>query len=297
MPCVKSGVTQVLCHRVGHAGAAVYDAGRYGAGTFIGADMKTGNFLVIVTLLAVGFPAAAQDARTIVQQSRDRINAATIQSRSRWIVAAKNGSTTERLIDQYSKDDASGASRVVIEFKQPAGVAGTRFLTLENKDGGNSQWIFLPSLGKVRRVAASEGSGSFMGTDLSYDDISSADREAGLDVHTLLREENYNGKPCYVIESRPKNSSYQYSKMVQWIDKGTKVNYKVELYDNKGAHIKTLEILELKDVQGYLSPVKTRMTTHGSGTSTTINIEILRYDGAIPEPVFTTRYLETGNPR
>jgi outer membrane lipoprotein-sorting protein len=260
--------------------------------------MKKGNLLALIALLAgFGFSAAAQDAQNIVQQSRDRINAATIQSRSRWIVTAKNGSTTERLIDQYSKDDASGASRIVIEFKQPQGVAGTRFLTLENKDGGNNQWIFLPSLGKVRRIAAGEGSGSFMGTDLSYDDISSLSREADLDTHTLVREETYNGKPCYVIESRPRNSSYQYSKMVQWIDKAAKVNYKIELYDKKGAHIKTLETLELKDVQGYLSSVKTRMTSHGSGTSTTINVEILRYNEPIPEPVFTTRYLETGNPR
>jgi outer membrane lipoprotein-sorting protein len=261
--------------------------------------MKTKICLVLLAgcFFSAAFPATAQDGRTIVQQSRDRINAATIQSRSRWIISAKNGSTTERLIDQYSKDDPSGSSRIVIEFKQPANVAGTRFLTLENKDGSNNQWIFLPSLGKVRRVAASEGSGSFMGTDLSYDDISSADREADLDTHTLLREENYNGKACYVIESRPKNSSYQYSKMVQWIDKANKVNYKVELYDKKGVHVKTLEILEFKDVQGYLSPVKTRMSTLGNGTTTTINVEILRYDAAIPEPVFTAAYLETGKAR
>ncbi|MDR1308133.1 MAG: outer membrane lipoprotein-sorting protein [Treponema sp.] len=260
--------------------------------------MKTKHVLAVLALLA-GFvvSAAAQDARAIVQQSRDRIDAATIQSRSRWVIAAKNGSTTERLIDQYSKDDPDGASRIMIEFKQPAGVAGTRFLTLENKNGSNNQWIFLPSLGKVRRIAASEGSGSFMGTDLSYDDISSADREPDLDTHTLVREENYNGKACYVIESRPRDSSYQYSKMVQWIDKANKVNYKIELYDKKGAHIKTLETLEFKNVQGYLSPVKTRMMTLGSGTSTTINVEILRYGEPVPEPVFTTRYLETGNPR
>jgi outer membrane lipoprotein-sorting protein len=260
--------------------------------------MKKRNVLAALGLVA-GFvvSAAAQDARTIVQQSRDRIDAATIQSRSRWVIAAKNGSTTERLIDQYSKDDPAGASRIVIEFKQPANVAGTRFLTLENKDGSNNQWIFLPSLGKVRRVAASEGSGNFMGTDLSYDDISSADRDVDLDTHTLVREETYNGKACYVIESRPRSGSYQYSKMVQWIDKAGKVNYKIELHDKRGAHVKTLEILELKDIQGYLSPVKTRMTTHGNGTSTTINVEILRYNQNIPEPVFTTRYLETGNAR
>ncbi|MDR2211537.1 MAG: outer membrane lipoprotein-sorting protein [Spirochaetaceae bacterium] len=251
---------------------------------------------VLWTLMGGTFCAHSQDALTIVRQSRDRITAATTLSRSRLVITAKNGSTTERLINQYSKDSSSGNSRMIIEFIQPAAVAGTRFLTIE-EGTANNQWIFLPSLGKTRRIAASEGSGSFMGTDLSYDDISSNDRDPNLDTHVILREETYNGKPCYVIESRPKNSSYQYSKMVQWIEKSNSVNHKVELYDKRGVHVKTLEILELRDVQGRLSPIKTRMTTIEKGTNTTITVENLRYDQDIPEPVFSTSYLETGKVR
>jgi len=85
--------------------------------------------------------------------------------------------------------------------------------------------------------------------------------------------------------------------MVQWIDKANWVNYKIELYDKRGTHIKTLEILELRDIQGKLSPVKTRMTTVSAGTNTVINVEILRYDQSIPDAVFSTAYLETGRAR
>jgi outer membrane lipoprotein-sorting protein len=243
-------------------------------------------------LLAVSF-AGAQDAASIVQASRDRIKADTISTRSKMVITAKNGSTTERLIDQYSKDGPSG-SRTVVVFQSPANVKNTRFLTMEKAGGADDQWIFLPSLGKVRRIAAGEGSGSFVGTDLSYDDISSADRDASLDVHSLLREEALNGKACYVIQSTPRDASYQYSKMVQWIGKDDKVMYKVELYDKKGAHVKTLEILELKNVQGRLSPVKSRMSTIAAGTNTTISVDILKYDDLIPEQVFTPAFLETG---
>ena len=240
--------------------------------------------------------AAAQDAAAIVRQSRNRITAATTQTRSRWVITARNGSVTERLIDQYSKDDAAGNGRTMIVFQQPASVAGTRFLSMDTGRGGSNQWIFLPSLGKSRRIAASEGSGSFMATDFSYDDISSADRDADLDTHRILREENLAGRACYVIESRPKDTSYQYSRMVQWIDRSNNVTWRIDLYDRRGDHVKTLEILELRDVQGRLSPVRTRMTTVGGG-NTTINTEILRYDEAIPESVFTVNYLETGRAR
>jgi outer membrane lipoprotein-sorting protein len=168
---------------------------------------------------------------------------------------------------------------------------------MENPGAADDRWIFLPSLGKVRRVAASEGSGSFMGTDLSYDDISSATRDADLDSHRLLREESLNGSACYVIESVPRDSSYQYSKMVQWIDKETRVTMKIELYDKKPVLAKVLEISSLKDVQGRLSPMVTTMSTLGAGTSTTITVNIIKYDDPIPDSVFTTSYLETGRRR
>ncbi|MDR1250175.1 MAG: outer membrane lipoprotein-sorting protein [Treponema sp.] len=263
------------------------------------------NAFLAVMLLGIAAVASAQtadasaSAEAIVDKSRNRISADTILTRSRMSVAAKNGSVSNRVIDQYSKDGPKGENRVVVEFKHssnPANIINTRFLTIENQGGKDEQWIFLPSLKTVRRIAASEGSGSFVGTDLSYSDISSATRSPGLDTHRILREEEYRGNPCYVIESTPRDRSYQYSKMIQWIDKDNSVNYKIELYDNRGTHVKTLEILELKDVQGRLSPMVTKMSTLIDGTFTTINVDRLEYNSVIPESVFTPRYLETGRP-
>ena len=239
----------------------------------------------------------AQDVTAIVQRSRDRIQAETTSTRSRMVITARSGSTSERVIDQYSKDDANGNSRTVIVFQSPSSVAGTRFLTIENAARANDQWIFLPSAGRVRRIAAAEGSGSFIGTDFSYDDIASVNRRTDLDNHRLVREETLNGRACYVIESVPKDSSYQYSRMIIWIDKENFVNHRAELYDRRGNQVKLLEILELRDFQGRLTPVQTRMTTIAAGTSTTLISEIVRYDDNIPEIVFTTEFLETGRTR
>jgi len=255
------------------------------------------NKVIFFTLLAgAALALYAQDAEAIVRSSRDRIKADTVSTRSRMVIQAKGGSTTERLIDQYSKDGPKG-KRAVIVFQKPETVAGTRFLTMENEGGADDRWIFLPGLGKVRRVAASEGSGSFVGTDFSYDDISSASRNSGLDAHTLLREENLDGVACYVIQSTPKDNSYQYSKMIQWIAKDTKIIMKIELYDKKNTLVKVAEMSGLKEVQGRLTPTVTKMTTLAAGTSTTIFMDIIKYDDPIPDSVFTTAYLETGRTR
>ena len=245
------------------------------------------------------FSLQAQDAAnalSIVRASRDRITAETTSSRSRMLLQDRNGSVSERLIDQYSKDGPRG-HRTVIVFQEPASVRGVRFLTMENPGGADDRWIYLPALGgEPTRIGAADGSRSFQGTDFSNDDISSASRNADLDNHTLLREENLNGRACYVIQSIPKDSSYQYSKMIQWIDKSNMVTMKVELYNRAGTLIKLLEILRLQEVQGRLSIMSTKMTTLADNTSTTINVERMVYNDPIPETVFTTQFLRTGRP-
>ena len=253
-------------------------------------------FLTVSLTLYAQNTGSSEDPLSIVRSSRDRIKADTVSTRSRMVIRAKNGTTTERLIDQYSKDGPKG-NRTMIVFQRPETVAGTRFLTMENDGGAEDRWIFLPSLGKVRRVAASEGSGSFMGTDFSYDDISSASRNADLDTHTLLREEALDGSVCYVIQSVPKDNSYQYSKILMWVTKDTRITAKIELYDKKNTLVKIVEMGGLKDVQGRLTTTEIKLTTVAAGTSTTIYTDLIKYDDPIPESVFTTAYLETGRAR
>jgi outer membrane lipoprotein-sorting protein len=252
--------------------------------------------IFIALLAGMAFALYAQDAQAIVRESRDTIKADTVSTRSRMVIQAKGGSTSERLIDQYSKDGPKG-KRTVIVFQRPETVAGTRFLTMENPGSADDRWIYLPGVGKVRRMAASEGSGSFVGTDFSYDDIASTSRGVDLDAHPLLREENLDGSACYVIQSVPKDNSYQYSKMILWIAKDSKLTLKIELYDRRDTLVKVAEMSGLKEVQGRLSTTITKMTTLAAGTSTTIYMDIIKYDDPIPEAVFTTAYLETGRTR
>jgi hypothetical protein len=212
------------------------------------------------------------------------------------VITARNGSTTERVIDQYSKDGPNG-SRTVIVFQSPATVAGSRFLTMDNASGGEDRWIFLPSLGRIRRIAASESGSNFMGTDFSYDDMSAMDRDIALDTHSILREEELNGVICYVIQSIPRDSSFAYSKTITWVGKNNNLVYKSEMYDRRGTLAKIMEMSGYREVQGRQTPMQTKLSTVAAGTFTTIFMDIIKYDDPIPEGIFTTSYLETGRVR
>ena len=246
--------------------------------------------LLLCGAVSLYAPAAfAQDAVSILSAAKNRIETETISSRSRMVITARNGSTRELLIDQFSKDGPNGA-RTVIEFLHPANVAGTRFLNMDNAAGGTDQWMYLPGLGRAQRIEAAENRGNFMGTDFSFNDISLMDRDVSLDNHSLLREEMLNGRLCYVVQSLPK-SSYQYSRTLTWVDKERYIIYKAEMHNSNGAQ-KIIEMSDFRDIQGHLSPMQTKISTVAAGTSTTIFMEILRYNAPIPDAVFSPAYLE-----
>jgi hypothetical protein len=100
-----------------------------------------------------------------------------------------------------------------------------------------------------------------------------------------------------VIQSTPRAGDYQYSKTVSWIDKANYRIYKSELYDKRGTLVKVMEMSGYKTVQGHDTPAQTKVFTVTAGTSTTIYMDIIKYDDPIPEGVFTTAYLETGRVR
>jgi outer membrane lipoprotein-sorting protein len=255
---------------------------------------------VFFALLPLAFGAAVHaqtpDADTIIQRARNRSSAATTLTRMRMVVTDKKGSSTELALVQAEKKDAAGNNQTVIEFEKPATFAGARFLSVENKGRENEQRIKLKGQSSSRRIQGAEGSKSFMGTDLSNDDIASTRRAQSLDTHKAAGSETLNGRPCWIIESRPKDPKYQYSLMKQWIDQETYLTWKVEMYNAKGKHIKTLEVLKTAMQGDVLTIMQYRMTTLAENTSTTMHIDKIVYNAPIDDAVFTESFLRSGRP-
>ncbi len=251
---------------------------------------------VLFAILAVitAAPAWTLTGAEIIERVKDRGGTPTTQARIKMVIQEKDGTPAERLLDQYSLNP-SGARKSILIFQKPASVQRTRFLTMENKGRDDDRWIYLPALGRVRRIAGSEGSSSFMGSDFSYDDLSSRDVER--DEHTLLREEALDGAECYVIESKPRKAGdWQYVRSVSWIGKETFVLMKAEMYDENARMIKRLTASNVEKVDGVWTARLLRMEDVIKGGFTTIEFTIVQHGKSIPAGVFTTKFLETGKP-
>ncbi len=134
--------------------------------------------------------------------------------------------------------------KMVLFTMYPPDAKGAGFMrwAYVSESGKNAeQWIYLPVLRKIRRVSVRDLADSFLGSDLTYGDISYRDVKA--DDHKLIRiDKDKNGQEYFVIASTPKDSDYQYSKRISWYSRASNANecvkVRVDYYDRKEVFLK-----------------------------------------------------------
>jgi outer membrane lipoprotein-sorting protein len=187
------------------------------------------------------------------------------------------------------KDDGDKSMTI---FDSPKDVKGTAFLNYTHKQGDDDQWLYLPALKRVKRISSRNKSGSFMGSEFSYEDISSQEVEKY--TYKWLRDENYKGNDCFVSERYPvdrKNSGY--SRQVTWLDKQEYRVWKVEYYDRKNMHLKTLTMRNHQLFVGkFWRALELHMVNHQTGKSTLLQFSNYEFDVGLTEPDFNKNSLK-----
>ena len=171
-------------------------------------------------------------------------------------------------------------------FDQPRDVQGTALLTHAHINTQDDQWLYLPALKRVKRISASRRSGSFMGSEFSYEDMSSPEVEEY--TYKYLGDEACGELTCTVIEQFPLDEKSGYSRKVIWQDTGELRTWKMELYDRRGSHLKTLT---LSGYQQYLDQYwradEQIMVNHLTGASTVLRWADFRFRTNLDEDEFT----------
>jgi outer membrane lipoprotein-sorting protein len=200
----------------------------------------------------------------------------------------KDGSVRERRLASFAKRYPGGERKSLIVFSSPADVKGTSFLSWTSKGKDDMQWLYLPSIGKVRQIGASDKGRSFLGSDFSYYDMASKDVDDL--VYAFVKEEDLEGAPCYVIESRPGRVKV-YGRVVSWIRKDNFLPVKMDICDMDGRYLKQGLFGKIQSVSGI--PTATHLEMRAKdGSSTTIDLSSVRYDMGIPDSVFTQRGMQ-----
>ena len=238
--------------------------------------------------------AAEMTAQQIVDKSLER-NSFGFQNALAQVtltLVSKRGSERVRKIEIRSIERDS-LGRSLVRFRAPADVAGTGFLVIEQKDADDDQYLYLPALGKVKRITGSQRNQRFMGTDLTYADMES--RNLKNSVLSRLADEKLGGNDTFVIDAVPKDSSdSQYSRTRSWIHKASYVPLKVEFYDKREKLLKTLKVRKLSKKQGNWVSMDSLIENVQKKTKTVMKIDDINFDVKLNDAEFSQRALTNG---
>ncbi len=189
------------------------------------------------------------------------------QAELQMILRNRHGQESHRELRSRLLEVEGDGDKLLVIFDRPRDVKGTAFLTYSHKSGPDDQWLYLPALKRVKRIASNNKSGPFMGSEFSYEDLASQEVEKY--TYRYLRDESLQGLVCFVVERIPVDESSGYTRQLVWFGKLEYRPEKIEYYDRKNELLKTLTFLGYRQyLERYWRPDEMFMENHQTGKST-----------------------------
>jgi hypothetical protein len=195
------------------------------------------------------------------------------------------------------KSATSGSGdRVLIRFTYPNDIKGTAFLVWEHPEGEDERFLYLPALGRTRRIAGAESQDSFVGSDFTYEDISG--RELDDYTYSMVEQDatwtapDGQRVPAWRIESRAKDAQARFPRVVSTIRKDNFVIVHADIHNRRDERQKVYDVRRLEPVQSIWTLSEIVMTNTAEQTHTELVVKSARYNTGLTEADFSRRELE-----
>jgi hypothetical protein len=256
--------------------------------------------LIFISLLTETPAEASSAARAIMEQVDARDDGDNQTADLEMILIDHKGNERKRAIKLFSKDKGKDTLRLQF-FLAPADVKDTGFLTYDFYGGerDDDQWLYLPDLRKTKRIATSDKSSSFMGSDFSYADMTR--RVLDEWIYKLLKEDEVDGQKVWLIEALPVSQTvedrYGYKKSIVYVRQDNHMVVRAIHVLKSGNKVKYMEVKKLDRVDGIWVALETWMkTTRNKRTlhRTILTMDNIKYNQDLDESFFSVRQLEKG---
>jgi len=267
---------------------------------------NTINFIILTMLLSGVFYPAKKVLALSGREIMEKVNARDVGDRytgeREMILIDKKGKKRIRKLKTFGGKKGKDTLSLMF-FLSPADVKNTGFLTYDYKESGkdDDQWLFLPALRKTKRIAAGDKSGSFMGSDLNYSDMTTPD--INLYDYTLMKETEVRGEKVWQIKAVPKSKDEAkksgYSKSVIFIRQDNYVMIRAVRWVHKKRQNKYIDVKKLEKIDGIW--VSTEMHVKTKTGKKTLHKTILKENNIrfnqdeVNADLFTVRRLEKGS--
>ena len=203
-----------------------------------------------------------------------------------------------RLSGYRGVEKGERADRLLVRFLFPNDIKGTGFLVLEHPGADDERFLYLPALGRVRRIAGEEKQDSFVGSDFTYEDIGGRAltdyRYAILDSAASWTDPGGKAWSAWTLESRAIDPNATYPRVVSTVLKETFVIVAARNFNPRNDIVKTFEVRKLEQVTGIWTAVEMVMQNLRDRTRTEMSVTRVDYNTGLKEADFTRRTLEQG---
>ncbi len=229
----------------------------------------------------------AQTGLEIAEQVDNRKTPKDMTADLSMVLTNKKGNTRTSKIHSVTID---GGKKQIIWFLAPADDKGVSFLKIEHNDKDDEMRMWLPAFKKIRRISAKKKGDSFMGSDMSYEDMSN--RELFENTYKRLEDEIVEETECYVIEVVPNPEvKSNYSRHKTWIEKARFIPLKEESYDRKGK-LKKTKTFSYADIKDYVTPTEIYVEDVQKNHNTRLVFDNIKLDSGIKDNVFHEKNLK-----
>jgi len=187
-------------------------------------------------------------------------------SKTKMILINASGQKSVRDLLMKTLEGKNG-DKTISTFLSPADIKGTKVLGHEHVGRDDDQWLYLPALKRVKRIASRNKSGSFVGSEFSYEDIGNQNYQKYTykgDPETVT----FKGMKCYKGARIPKDKNSGYTKQISWVDTKNFLIRKIEYYDRKRTLLKTAVFSDYKKINGIWRVGKIEMKNHQNDKAT-----------------------------
>ena len=265
----------------------------------------------ILTLVLLGLSvtprAQSPTAESVARQVQDRDTGRDSRGQMRMRLFDRQGRMRERALTLLALRGGKGAGtpdgdRLLLHFTYPNDIRGTGFLVWEHPSADDERFLFLPSLGRVRRIAGAETQESFVGSDFTYEDIGGREFDeytyafAGSDGTSASWTPPGGGPPraAWRLESTRKDASAEFPRVVSLVLKDSYVVVAAEIYNRRNEKQKVYTVRRVDQIQGIWTVMESEMTNALEKTRTELVLERTAYNVGLKESDFSRRELERG---
>ena len=218
-------------------------------------------------------------------ESREKPN--DIKSINTMVLTNKKGKIKTLELISMSKDNSE---KQMIWFLKPAKDKGISFLKIEHDDKDDFMTMWLPGFSRFKRIKSSQKSDSFMGSDLSFEDLTN---RIISDYNYKILENNKTEK-WYQLESVPIELESEYSKHITKIleiEEGVFIAIEEKSYDEENKLLKTKKF-NFQKIDSYYIMNKLEVENVQKNHSTLLTVNDISLNNNYEDSKFTQRSLK-----